>query len=296
MPVALLSEIFSVIAPLVVLAGSGWLWAKRGKPYQVDQISLLVTNFGTPCLVIHSLLNAEVDRGMIGTMAFATAIAMVAFMAVNAIMLRLMNLSIRDYVAGLTFPNAGNAGLSLSLFAYGQPGLALGIVYFAVSSLGNFTVGQSILAGRGNLGAVLRSPMIWAVLIGIAGNLLQIHPPLWIMRSLQIAGGIAIPLMLFTLGVSLATLQVNDLKRGLLLSAMRLSIGVVTGFGLSALLGLEGIARGVFIIQCAMPVAVVNYIFAVRYNRDPQTMASLVVISTLLSFATLPALLALVLG
>ena len=296
MPVALLAEIFSVIAPLVVLAGSGWLWAKRGKPYQVDQISLLVTNFGTPCLVIHSLLNAEVDRGMIGTMAFATAIAMVAFMAVNAIMLRLMNLSIRDYVAGLTFPNAGNAGLSLSLFAYGQPGLALGIVYFAVSSLGNFTVGQSILAGRGNLGAVLRSPMIWAVLIGIAGNLLQIHPPLWIMRSLQIAGGIAIPLMLFTLGVSLATLQVNDLKRGLLLSAMRLSIGVVTGFGLSALLGLEGIARGVFIIQCAMPVAVVNYIFAVRYNRDPQTMASLVVISTLLSFATLPALLALVLG
>lgn len=295
MAFALLAEIFSVIAPLVVLAGAGWLWARRGKPYPVDQISLLVTNFGTPCLVVHSLLNAEVERSMIGTMAFATTIAMVVFMAINAAVLRLMNLSVRDYVAGLTFPNAGNAGLSLSLFAYGQPGLALGIVYFAVSSLGNFTVGQSILAGRGNLGAVLRSPMIWAVLIGIAGNLLQLHPPLWIMRSLQVGGGIAIPLMLFTLGVSLATLQVNDLKRGLLLSGLRLAIGMVAGFGLSWLLGLEGVARGVFIIQCAMPVAVVNYIFAVRYNRDPQTMASLVVISTLLSFATLPGLLALVL-
>lgn len=295
MPFALLAEIFSVIAPLVVLAGAGWLWAKRGKPYQVDQISLLVTNFGTPCLVIHSLLNAEVDRSMIGTMALATLIAMVAFMAINAVMLRVMNLSVRDYVAGLTFPNAGNAGLSLSLFAYGQPGLALGIIFFAVSSLGNFTVGQSILAGRGNLGAVLRSPMIWAVLIGVAGNLLQVHPPLWIMRSLQVGGGIAIPLMLFTLGVSLATLKVNDLKRGLLLSALRLVAGIVAGFGLSELLGLDGAACGVFIIQCAMPVAVVNYIFAVRYNRDPQTMASLVVISTLLSFATLPALLAVVL-
>jgi len=196
---------------------------------------------------------------------------MAVFMAVNAIILRFMNLSVRDYVSGLTFPNAGNAGLSLSLFAYGQPGLALGIIYFAVCSLSNFTVGQSILAGRGNLGAVLRSPMIWAVLIGIAGNLLQIHPPLWIMRSLQVGGGIAIPLMLFTLGVSLATLKVNDLKRGLLLSALRLAIGMVAGFGLSWLLGLEGVARGVFIIQCAMPVAVVNYIFAVRYNRDPQT-------------------------
>ena len=91
------------------------------------------------------------------------------------------------------------------------------------------------------------------------------------------------------------TLKVNDLRRGLLLSALRLAVGVAAGFGLSELLGLDDVARGVFIIQCAMPVAVVNYIFAVRYNRDPQTMASLVVISTLLSFATLPALLAVVL-
>lgn len=295
MSIALFAEVFSVIAPLVVLAGAGWLWAARGKPFQVDQVSLLVTNFGTPCLVMHSLLVAEVDRAMIGTMALATLVAMAAFMAINAAVLRLMNLSVRNYVAGLTFPNAGNAGLSLSLFAYGQPGLALGIIFFAVSSLGNFTVGQSILAGRGNLGTVLRSPMIWAVLIGVAGNLLQVQPPLWVMRSLQVAGGIAIPLMLFTLGVSLATLKVNDLRRGLVLSALRLLAGLGAGFGLSWLLGLEGIARGVFIIQCAMPVAVVNYIFAVRYNRDPQTMASLVVISTLLSFATLPALLALVL-
>ncbi|WP_341911142.1 AEC family transporter [Ferrovibrio terrae] len=296
MSFALFAEIFSVIAPLVVLAGAGWLWAARGKPFQVDQISLLVTNFGTPCLVIHALLAAEVDRSMIGTMALATLSAIVVFMAINAAMLRLMKLSVRDYVSGLTFPNAGNAGLSLSLFAYGQPGLALGIIFFAVTSLTNFTIGQSILAGRGNLAAVLRSPMIYAVLIGVAGNLLQLQPPVWVMRSLQTAGGIAIPLMLFTLGVSLATLKVNDLRRGLLLSALRLLAGLGAGFGLSWVLGLEGVARGVFIIQCAMPVAVVNYIFAVRYNRDPQTMASLVVISTLLSFATLPALLALVLG
>jgi predicted permease len=293
---ALIAEVFSVIAPLVVLAGAGWLWARRGRPFQVEQISLLVTNFGTPCLVIHALLTAEVDRSMIGTMALATAIALAAFMAINAVILRLLKLPVRSYVSSLTFPNAGNAGLSLSLFAYGPPGLALGIIFFAVTSLTNFTLGQSILAGRGNLREVFRSPMIYAVLIGVAGNLAELQPPLWVLRSLQVAGGIAIPLMLFTLGVSLATLKVNDLKRGLLLSVLRLLAGLGAGFGLSALLGLEGAARGVFIIQCAMPVAVVNYIFALRYNRDPQTIASLVVISTLLSFATLPALLVLVLG
>lgn len=296
MPFALIVEVFSVIAPLLVMTGIGWLWARRGRPFQVDSISLLVTNIGTPCLVIHTLLTAEVDRAMIGTMTFATFVALTTFMAVNALALYLLKLPIRSYVSSLTFPNSGNAGLSLSLFAYGPPGLALAILFFAVGSLGNFTLGQSIMAGRGNLKEVFRSPMIYAVLIGVAGNLLELHPPGWILRSLQVTGGIAIPLMLLTLGVSLATLKVNDLGRGLLLSVLRLLTGIAVGFGLSWLLGLEGAARGVFIIQCAMPVAVVNYIFALRYNRDPQTVASLVVISTLLSFATLPALLVLVLG
>ena len=61
---------------------------------------------------------------------------------------------------------------------------------------------------------------------------------------------------------------------------------------LAAALGLEGTARGVFIIDCAMPVAVVNYLFATRYGRSPSEVASLVVLSTTLTFVTLPLLLA----
>ena len=45
-----------------------------------------------------------------------------------------------------------------------------------------------------------------------------------------------------------------------------------------------------------MPVAVFNYLFALRYNRMPETIAGSVVISTLISFATLPVLLYLVLS
>jgi predicted permease len=291
MPLTLIAEVFSVIAPLFVLAGFGWLWAKRGRPFQVETVSLLATNIGTPCLVLHSLLSSEIDRGMLGTMVLASVIALAAVMAVSAAALKLLGLPVRNFVSSLTFPNAGNAGLSLCLFAYGPQGLALGILFFAVASLGNWTFGQSIMAGRGNLREVLRSPMIYAILFGILGNMIALQPPLWIMRSLQVAGGIAIPLMLLTLGVSLATLKVQDLKNGLILSLLRLGLGIAVGFGLSGLFGLEGAARGTFIIQCAMPVAVVNYVFAVRFNRDPAATASLVVISTLLSFATLPVLL-----
>ena len=64
------------------------------------------------------------------------------------------------------------------------------------------------------------------------------------------------------------------------------------GVALAAALGLEGTARGVFIIDCAMPVAVVNHLFATRYDRSPNEVASVVVLSTTLTFVTLPLLLA----
>jgi len=44
-------------------------------------------------------------------------------------------------------------------------------------------------------------------------------------------------------------------------------------------------------MQCSMPVAVFAYLFAIRYDRQPEEVAATVVISTLMSFALLPALL-----
>jgi hypothetical protein len=63
----------------------------------------------------------------------------------------------------------------------------------------------------------------------------------------------------------------------------------------SHLFGLEGTVRGVFVLQCAMPAAVFNYMLAMRYKNNPEEVAGLVVTSTLFAFVTLPFLLAFVL-
>jgi hypothetical protein len=56
---------------------------------------------------------------------------------------------------------------------------------------------------------------------------------------------------------------------------------------------MEGIARAVFLLQCAMPVAVYNYLFAQRWNNQPHEVAAVVLVSTLASLITVPALLGL---
>jgi len=47
----------------------------------------------------------------------------------------------------------------------------------------------------------------------------------------------------------------------------------------------------VLILQSAMPVAVFNYLFAARWNNQPDEVAGAVVASTLASIVTVPVLL-----
>jgi hypothetical protein len=51
---------------------------------------------------------------------------------------------------------------------------------------------------------------------------------------------------------------------------------------------LDGIERGVLILQSSMPVAVFNYLLALRFEREPGEVAGMVVLSTLLAFVLLP--------
>ncbi|MBX3455618.1 AEC family transporter [Ferrovibrio sp.] len=292
----MLLDIFNVIAPIFVLAGIGFIWSKRGKPFPVEAVSLLVTQIGTPCLVLSALLKADVDSGMLAQLALLSSLALLSFAAVGWLALRMLKLPVRDFLPALTFPNNGNAGLSLCMFAYGAPGLAMGLVFFTICSVANFSFGQAIAAGRLSGRELLRIPVVYAVVLAALGKYFAFVPPAWVMRSLDTAGGIAIPLMLLMLGVSLASLKVSDLAVAAKLTVLRLGLGVAVGLGLVWLFDLEGVARGTMLIQCAMPVAVINFVFAARHGRDAPAVAGLVVVSTLLSFATLPLLMYLVLG
>ena len=77
---------------------------------------------------------------------------------------------------------------------------------------------------------------------------------------------------------------------------MRIGVGFLVGWGAAEAFGFTGVERGVLILQCSMPVAVFNFLFAERYNNQPEEVAGMVVISTVLSFATLPFLLAFILN
>ncbi len=284
----MIAQLFAIIAPVLVAAGIGFYWARSKRSFDTAFVGQVVSNIGTPCLVFSTLARTEADPALIFTMAGGTLAATAGFLTVAYLGLRIARQPIQPYLSPLTFANTGNMGLPLALFAFGKEGLAMGIAHFTVTSILNFTVGQLAVAGRAQLGAVLRSPILPAALAGAVVVGFQLHVPDWIANTTQLLGGLTIPLMLLMLGVSLANLKISGLKRALGLSVFRLALGFSVGVATAWALALPTLAGKVLVLQASMPVAVYSYVFALRYNQRPDDIASMVVISTTLSFITVP--------
>ncbi len=288
-------ELFGIIAPVLVCVALGFAWQRAGRVYPTEFITELVTNLGAPSLVFSSLISLRVELDLMAEIMLASALAIAAFGVIGAVLLALLRLPRTNLLAPLMFPNAGNLSLPLSLFAFGPEGLALATSIFAIVAILHFTVGIWIWTGTVSVGVLVRAPVAWATVLAVAVVVSGVTMPLWIVRSTELLGALTIPLMLLTLGVSLSELRVRGLPLSLGIGALRIGMGVAVGFGLAALLGLEGTARGVFVLACSAPSAVFNYLFAERYGRDAAQVASIVLISTLISLATFPLVLGILL-
>ncbi|MES2624955.1 MAG: AEC family transporter, partial [Pseudomonadota bacterium] len=274
-------NILSVIAPVFICALVGYGWVKRGLEFDTPFVSRLVMEVGAPCLIFSTFMDLEIDMVAFRSMAWAAFAAMILFGIIGAAVLYVCKLDQRTWLPTQMFPNVGNMGLPLCLLAFGDEGFALSLTYFMVNVVFGFTLGMAITSGRLSLLELVKSPMFISVLITLGFLFTGSKPPAWIQDTTSLLGDLTIPLMLVAMGVSLARFQITSFKRSFALSVLRIGMGFLVGVVLAGILGLEGVARGIMILQSAMPVAVFSYLFAVRYNRSPEEVAGTVVISTL---------------
>lgn len=284
-------EILAIIAPVFICAAVGMVWARTNQPFDNESITHLVMWVGTPCLIVGTLGTVDVSLALLGDIALAVIAVLLLTAVLAAMLCRVQGLPWRNYLPSLVFPNTGNMGIPLALFAFGETGLAVALTVFMLIATAQFTLGVAILSGDSAVGGVLRSPVVYAGLLSVMLIAFDWQLPQWLQNTVSMLGDISIPLMLFALGVSLAGINRKYALKALKLGALRLLLGFTVGWLVAELLGLTGALRGVLIIQSTMPVAVFNYLLAVRYRKSPEEVAGAVMVSTLLSFATLPALL-----
>ncbi|WP_041523833.1 AEC family transporter [Gilvimarinus agarilyticus] len=295
----MLLTLLPILAPVFIATAVGFIWARSGAEYPSDFIGRLVMTVGTPCLIVSSMASTDVELASITRVALAAALVLGLTGVLAYGVLRVKGFDVATYLPPIVLPNNGNMGLPVCLFAFGEQGLALALGYFLVMMFITFTMGLAVVAGghgpRAMARAVLSQPVLWAMLLALALLFSDTPVPLWLANTLDLLGGFAIPLMMITLGVSLGRLKVKKLKYSVIFSAMRIGGGLAIAYAVVTALGLTGVERGVVLLQSAMPVAVFTYILSLRYERDYQEVAAMVVTSTAMAFITLPVILAWVL-
>lgn len=288
-------QLVPIIAPVLLSAALGYGWARLGLPFDREFVTRIVMNIGAPCLVLNGISATGVDSTSFVAMIGAAILLLVVVTAAAAAILGILRQPLRSYLPPVAFGNVGNMGLPLCYFAFGDEGLGLAVGFYLVYSVSQFTVGPLFQGRAAAWRTLITTPAIYAAVLGLliltTGNSL----PLWLGNTVELLSGVAIPLMIIAMGHALGTFTVRRFGISLGMSVLRLVIGFSAGLLLVEILNFEGTMRGVMIIQAAMPVAVFNYLLAARYDRHPDDVAGAIVVSTLISFISLPFLLSLAL-
>jgi malonate transporter len=147
---------------------------------------------------------------------------------------------------------------------------------------------SAILTG---LDAGLKSPLLWAPIIGIAVVLASIHLPGVVASCLELIGSATSGVAVFAVGLVLAAHPVR-LSPGVFAGTFaRIAVQSAVLFGLLHLLHVISPFARESLVCCSFPLATVVVLFAARYKAAQSETASMLLISTIALAITVPAIL-----
>ncbi|MGZ9221535.1 MAG: AEC family transporter [Anaerolineales bacterium] len=287
------------ILPIILLSGAGFA---LGKLLHIDSRSLgrVVFYVFSPVLIFDLLIQNQLklsEAAVVIAFAFSFILLMGAVTLLLGYFLKLERPALISILITTMFANTGNYGLPLVSFAFGEQALSYAGIYFVTTTLLFYTLGV-LLASLGHMNirdAVLglfRIPTMYAVLLAIIINMWNLQIPAPISRSIELAAGGTIPLMLILLGVQLTHVEFSGNIRALQLSvSLRLLFAPLAALLFAALFGLQGFTRQGSVTQASMPSMVSATVLATEYDLDAKLVTAVVFISTLLSPLTLTPLL-----
>jgi hypothetical protein len=297
---SLLSLFTNNLLPIFLAAGTGYL---LGKTTQLDAktLSRVVFYIFSPCLVFDLLTTSQLTSGDLARMAgFVLVLAMVVG-GLTWLAGRVLKFSRSMLVATIlaaTLPNAGNYGLSLNLFTYGEDALAHASLFFVTSAILSYTLGVFIASlGKAKIRdafiGLFKIPVVYAVLLALVLVRQGTALPLPIERTTSVLADAAIPSMLVLLGLLLQRAEWTGQWRELLVAnGMRLVVSPAIAIGLAIVFGLTGAAYQAGITEAAMPSAVMTTVLATEFDVEPVFVTLAVFTSTILSPLTVTPLLA----
>jgi len=283
----LVIRIIGIITPVLIISAFGFAYAKLRQP-DLSAVNRLSTDMLYP-LLIYTAMASKDFHILDYTPLIGGGLAVLAVSGLIAWWVgRLLNYNRYAFIPSMMFTNVANMGLPLTLFAFGQEMLPAAVSLFMLFSLVQFSIGIRLCAPHVSVKGILRGPMLWAMIGGILSSLVGFTLPDWLAASTKMLGDAAIPLGLFTVGVGFAQFRVERWSIGIVGAILCPLSGLLIAWPLVQILPMSEPMKGVLLLYAALPPAVMNYIFAERYNQDPGLVSAIVVVGNIASIVFIP--------
>lgn len=278
----MLVRILEIILPVFAVVGVGFVYGRTAKPDTAAANRMNMDVF-VPALILSALTSKDFDLGanlwlILGGVGVVVGSGLLAWPVSRA-----LRADVRTFVPPMMFNNCGNMGLPLALLAFGEANLPSSVALFVTSNLLHFTLGTYLVRHDAHYGHLLRSPMVIATALGAGLSAARVTLPPVLALPLSMLGAIAVPLMLFTLGVRMTTTPIGSWRIGIAGAAVRPLVGLAVALPLGPLLGLEGIRLAQLLLFASLPPAVLNFLVAEQYGQEPEKVASIVLVGNLAS-------------
>ena len=282
-------KIFEVIFPVFFVIGVGYYLGKKNPNIDTNFITNFAGNIGTPAMIFYTVTTTGISLSIF-IHYFTYALLMIAgFAILGLILLFFLKKDLSMELPPLILPNTGNMGIPICLFAYGAQGLGVASAIASVIILFHFTLGVFLAKKEFSFDVVIKSPPVYAIIVSVFFLYFQIETPLFLENTTFLLTYATIFLVLMSLGIALTRFQFS-LKDSIILSLCRVILGPLVAYIIIYNFDLSGFAAGVLLIQSAMPSAILNYLVGSMYSPKKviDSIASTIVVSTLMSFITIP--------
>lgn len=292
-----------VMLPVLLIFLAGFVFQKIMN-LEIKPLSTLAIYLLLPFLVFKTFYEAKLDKNFLNV-AWTSMLIMIGLLIFGMIIGQIFTFGRRKlcgFLLATAFPNSGNYGVPIIIFAFGQRSVAYAMAVMVFHNILMGVVGVYIAASANQSGragfksagmSILKQPMNYVILPAILLNLYQIKVPANLMKSVSMVGNITIPLIMLILGMQLAGVSIKNVSlsdMGLAI-VMRLIMSPLLAYVFCLMFGLSHIITAVIVIMAAMPSAANTTMYAIQYDAQPDFVATSTLISTLCSVVTLTVLL-----
>jgi hypothetical protein len=275
-----------------------------GKTKTIDatgnaKISKMLLNVAQPAMILSSALNSQVSfspKDVVMLIVYAFAMYALLFILAYAVspIFHVSDERKRVYRFMTVFANVAFMGYPVVSALYGPDAVLIASIYLAPFNVLVYSAGPIMLVGRGESKLnwrVLVNPAMVATVIALVITFVDVEFPYVICSAASSLGNMVVPGAMLVIGVSLSA---NSFKSVFsdgytyLLCLVRLIIAPIVIWAVCGLFIKDSYYMGILVVLSSMPAAAIATMLCMEYGGDEETASRGIFMSTVLSVATTP--------